>query len=455
VTLPASLHGRLDRLFVEWTGIDLGRGRGWQSLERFVAERVRALDLPSSEAYLSRLHDAEELQKLVNCATTGLTWFFRDPEQLEAIATVIRGSYGPNRIVHIWVPGCATGEDAYSIAMLGEELGRPLRVLGTDINTDFLSRARLAQFSTWSMRGLPPICQRHFTPAAGGLLELRPSLRRSVRFQRHNLLDEPPHPPGGSQSWDLIVCRNVLLYFPARRATQAVERVLKSMREDGWLFLGASDLLQCLPRDAHVVEVKERQALRRAPAPPPPPPLLAPSPTSAPSLPRPEDFRDGEVTAEIERIPPRDEAATAIAALPKLLDAANERHTAGQLSDALQLYSQVLALDPLHVEARMLLGIAYHKIGDHAAAAQALRAALFLVPRLWPAAFYLALSLERAELRAEAMREYQRVVDCAGEPLPFEAAPGILGELAAWKRDVVMLARDRARQGGREGARWR
>jgi tetratricopeptide (TPR) repeat protein len=125
-----------------------------------------------------------------------------------------------------------------------------------------------------------------------------------------------------------------------------------------------------------------------------------------------------------------------------LLARANERHTVGQLADALKLYAQVLAIDPLCAEARMFLGIAHYKTGDAVSASVALRAALFLEPELWPAAFYLALSYEQLGSLQQAVLEYRRVVQSAAHPLPGRGE--MVSQLEAWKPEVVQLARERS-----------
>jgi tetratricopeptide (TPR) repeat protein len=121
---------------------------------------------------------------------------------------------------------------------------------------------------------------------------------------------------------------------------------------------------------------------------------------------------------------------------------ANDRHAAGQLVEALQLYDQVLTLEPLWAEARMFLGIAQFKTGDAATAAGTLRSALYLDGALWPAAFYLALSYDKLGTSEQAVREYRRVVSSADRRLA--GIGGLIAELESWKDDVVALARQRA-----------
>jgi tetratricopeptide (TPR) repeat protein len=145
--------------------------------------------------------------------------------------------------------------------------------------------------------------------------------------------------------------------------------------------------------------------------------------------------------------PPPDPASAARAA--QLFSRAYARYAADALTEAMQLFAEVLALDPLFAEARLLLGMAYYRSGDLDDAIAALRAALFLAPELWPASFYLALSHEAAGDRAAAEPLFRRVVDGAGRALPPSVAGELRDELEAWKPDVVAIARRHLRNRSR------
>ena len=123
-------------LIERWSGLDLERGGQGAAICRFVAGRALALGLPSPQAYVERLGEAggEEEQRLVHAITICHTWFFRDPQQLEQIAALWRARYPAGQRVSVWVAGCASGEDVYSLALLGERESRPLSLLGSDIN---------------------------------------------------------------------------------------------------------------------------------------------------------------------------------------------------------------------------------------------------------------------------------------------------------------------------------
>jgi chemotaxis protein methyltransferase CheR len=442
---------RLEALFGDRTGIDLGRGLKTDALSRLAAQRAVQLGLPSIDDYVELLtgRDQSELEHLVNAATVGLTWFFRDGDQLAGLQQLMR-AHGAARPMEIWVPACATGEDVYSLAMLARAAGCPVNLLGTDINSEFLELAGRATYSQWSCRHVPSEHAALLQPAANQQLAVTPGLRSGVRFLRHNLVDPPPAPLQAA-AWDAILCRNVLIYFYPQHAASTIERLGRALAPDGWLLLGASEMANYQSPVLRLGMLAGRLALQRSAAPgvlvaaapaaasPSAKPISSPSvpvvrvpaaPVIAPAPPKIAPTN----TPPAARAPATDEAA--------LLRRANERHAGGQLAEALQLYAEVLAADPLCVEARMFLGIVHFKTGNETSAAVALRAALFLEPDLWPASFYLALCCDKLGNKNEAVREYRRVAASVDRPLPV--SPGMMAELEGWRDEVIDLSRQRA-----------
>jgi chemotaxis protein methyltransferase CheR len=437
---------RLQALFAERTGIDLTRGLKTPALERLITARSAELGLSSSDAYVSSLigGNGAEFDRLVSVATVGLTWFFRDPEQLAAIGQLFREHHS-QRPLEVWIAGCATGEDAYSVAMIAAAADAPVRILGTDINAEFLDIAARGEYGAWSRRNLPEDHSHQLVSIADDRFSIASQLRQQVRFARHNLMDRPPQPQSAS-AWDLIVCRNVLIYFYPGQAVAAVDRLAESLAPGGCLVLGPNEMTQFASGRLQLVSIAGRFVLERrdgADAAPvrqpmmiaPPPPVAAPAPIA---------FRGAERPARA--VEPTD--------AKELLQRAHARHASGQLADALQLYAQKLTIDPLCAESRAFTGIVQYKLRDVAAAAVALRAALFLEPDMWLAAFYLALSYDALGKYAEASREYRRVVSCAGRPLSQTGE--LAAQLAGWKDDIVRLSLQRVSRtvpGLRRGSR--
>ncbi|MBI4083560.1 MAG: protein-glutamate O-methyltransferase CheR [Candidatus Lambdaproteobacteria bacterium] len=187
------------------------------------------------------------LDPLIERITIKETYFFREPEQYRLIGDEILAVARPagGRPFRIWCAGCATGEEPYSLAVLAEEFGLADRcdILGTDLSVEALARARLGAYRRWSYR--TPEAERvlrHCTPDGEGTHVLHPRFRQRVRFLRHNLWCDPiPVPEAGDGAFDLILCRNVLLYF-GEAARQAIgHRLASALAEGGWLIPGASD----------------------------------------------------------------------------------------------------------------------------------------------------------------------------------------------------------------------
>ena len=201
-----------------------------------------------ARAFLTRVADpatgGQLLGLLVDEVTVQETYFFREEKALRAVdwAALLRESHARgDEEIRVWVPACATGEEAYTLAMLATEaLGPgtiPVSILATDVSTAALTAATEGVYSKRSVSGVPPeLADRHLEQA-GRVFRLGDELRSLVRFRHHNLVTGGS-PPLGESLFDLVVCRNVLIYFEPK----AVERVLTSLeaavRPGGELILG-------------------------------------------------------------------------------------------------------------------------------------------------------------------------------------------------------------------------
>ena len=149
-----------------------------------------------------------------------------------------------NAPIRMWSAGCAAGEEAYSLAILGAQLGLGERatVLGTDISRVRLAAARRASYTKWALRGLEEDeVERYFT-AVGKRWTLKPEYTDRVDFRYLNLAEDLyPSLTAGIWGFDVILCRNVLIYFDRETIARVAERLIASLSEDGWLLLGASD----------------------------------------------------------------------------------------------------------------------------------------------------------------------------------------------------------------------
>ncbi|MBB2177058.1 protein-glutamate O-methyltransferase CheR, partial [Gluconacetobacter johannae] len=226
-------------------------------LDMILARRMEACSCVRPSDYLSLLSDpcegVAEWRALESAVTIGETFFFRYAEQFHALETTILPDLlrrlRPLRTLRIWSVGCANGAEPYSLAILlsrllaerGEQ-DWTIEILGTDISTQALERARGAEYGAWSLRDIgqaerslwfqPTATDRHWT--------LRPEYRRMVRFEYGNIMDLP-HGGGPAGPFDLILCRNVLIYFETAQAQDLIHQLADRLSPRGWLLLGHSD----------------------------------------------------------------------------------------------------------------------------------------------------------------------------------------------------------------------
>ncbi|MGH7449430.1 MAG: CheR family methyltransferase, partial [Longimicrobiales bacterium] len=210
-----------------------------------LAAGLRRSDAAGPDEYIDRLStEAQLLDDLVAEITVGETYFFRDENQFSAIRDQIlpdlRSSAGSARALQLWSAGCATGEEAYSLAILMRERAEAARVIGTDISRRALGTARRGVYREWSLRGVPEAVVRQYFRTARGRYELGRGIRDSVEFTYLNLAEAAyPSHAIGIADMDLILCRNVLIYFDAATVARVAARLIDSLRPGGWLLVGA------------------------------------------------------------------------------------------------------------------------------------------------------------------------------------------------------------------------
>lgn len=249
---------RVQRLIHAHAGIALSEAKEPLVYSR-LARRLRALGLVSFHDYLDRLEqgEGETWEAFVNALTTNLTAFFREQHHFDRLGAWLQERGLPAN-VRIWSAAASTGEEPYSIAItLMEAYGTttpPAVVLATDIDTQVLATAAAGVYPLERVARLPEaLRQRYFLRGKGrheGEVRVLPELQRLIRFKRLNLL-EPRWPM--RQSFDLIFCRNVMIYFDKHTQHQVIARMTRLMRPDTQLFAGhsesffhARDLIECV-----------------------------------------------------------------------------------------------------------------------------------------------------------------------------------------------------------------
>ena len=209
--------------------------------------------------YLDRLEGADiesELRDIVLELTVPETYFFRHIEQLHAFADVAlpdaRARRTPLQKLNVLSVGCASGEEPYSLAMLVHdrcaEPASSVAIHAVDINTAMLSKAARGYYSSWALRGTPLDAQRRWFRSVGPEFVLEESIRAAVTFQEVNLAHENAE-LWKPETYDVIFCRNVLMYFTPERAQAVVARLTSSLAPGGYLFLGHAETLRGLSED--------------------------------------------------------------------------------------------------------------------------------------------------------------------------------------------------------------
>lgn len=231
------------------TGQQLTMSRRWR-IETALSALLRERGIGTLDELITILVMGKEpslSQLVVEALLNNETYFFRDRAPFDLLQRyavqelALRRS--KSKRLRIWSAGCSTGQEAYSLAMLFAEepekwRGWTIDILGTDVSTSCIDRARNGIYSQFEVQRGLGINQtiKWFEECADGWRVVE-ELRRPVRFQVHNLLEQAPHPGG----FDIILCRNVLLYLSPEKKAVSFERLTGAMVEDGWLMLGAGE----------------------------------------------------------------------------------------------------------------------------------------------------------------------------------------------------------------------
>ena len=261
------------------TGQQLTLSRRWRietALTAVLRERgIATLDELISLIVMGR--DPALSSRVVEALLNNETYFFRDRNPFDLLAADalprLAKQRRMTRRIRIWSAGCSTGQEAYSLAMLFADepdrwAGWTIDILATDVSTSVIDRARCGVYSQFEVqRGLGVRQMLHWFEECDDGWRTAPALRRPVRFKVHNVLDSPPL--GGP--FDIILCRNVLLYLCREKRQLAFDRLASALVPDGWLMLGAGETV--IGQTSRLVADTDRRGLYK---------LAAPEPVSTP-----------------------------------------------------------------------------------------------------------------------------------------------------------------------------
>jgi chemotaxis protein methyltransferase CheR len=231
------------------TGQQLTMSRRWR-IETALSALLRERGIATLDELITILVMGREpslSQQVVEALLNNETYFFRDRAPFDLLARYalpeLHVRRQKNRRIRIWSAGCSTGQEVYSLAMLFAEepekwVGWTIDILGTDVSNACIDRARSGSYTQFEVQRGLGINQmiKWFEECPDGWRAIE-SLRKPVRYQVHNLLEPAPHPGG----FDIVLCRNVLLYLSPDKKALAFERLAGAMAEDGWLMLGAGE----------------------------------------------------------------------------------------------------------------------------------------------------------------------------------------------------------------------
>lgn len=245
----------LQALIDRETGIHLNPSKRALLASR-LSRRLRALELPTFSAYYRLLMEegSDELERMIDRVTTNETSFFREPRQFALLQQQVlprwreAGSAGQRRRqLRVWSAGCSTGEEPYSIAMLLLDCFPPgsgwqLEILGSDISCEALDRARVGVWPARQESQIPPSYLKRFMlkghGSQEGNMKAGPEIRRLIRFQHLNLVADHYPLQGG---FDLLFCRNVLIYFDHHTQRRVIHQLLDYLAANGLLLLGHAE----------------------------------------------------------------------------------------------------------------------------------------------------------------------------------------------------------------------
>jgi chemotaxis protein methyltransferase CheR len=456
LTGPRSSVPRIALLLEREAGLWWSPGRVG-ALTRAIGDHAARLTGGSEHAFADLLEsDAAALDDLISDVTVGETYFFRDSSQFE----ILRNHVLPELLsahgsaLRFWSAGCASGEEAYSLAITSAEAGVDLSfpVLGTDISRAALQRAEQARYRAWSFRGVSDEILARYFERDGGLLRPRDTFRARVRFEWLNLT-APAYPAfyAGIAGMHVIFCQNVLIYMTRDAIAVVARKLYEALAPGGWLFTGASDpqLLEHAPFELRTVDDRlfyqrtDARALASVSA-----RTELPARWSMPAaVAPPEDLPPPEDVAPPDDVAPQaGPGARGARVVDELIARIQSMADAGRHAEAMELVEEAAGVMPESAELQYLTAVILLERGEHDAAAKAARRACYLDPGLVVASIALGSALRHAGDLRGARGAYRRARALLAEGNDTDLVRLADGERVGGLRRTVdacfLLARD-------------
>jgi chemotaxis protein methyltransferase CheR len=238
VTTPEFV--RFKRQIKDKTGLDLESYKS-QQLERRILAMMKQAEQPSLERFYKHLDGSPAaMRQFLDKLTINVSDFFRNPERWDHLAKVILPDLAKRKPrLRVWSAGCSIGAECYSLAMLLAEMNRlgTSQIIATDIDEAAMAQARAAVYSEYDIKGLSPERMRRWaTKLPDGTYQLNEQLKKVVSFRKVDLLKDRYE-----QTCDLILCRNVVIYFTEEAKAEIYRRFYHSLSEGGILFVGGTE----------------------------------------------------------------------------------------------------------------------------------------------------------------------------------------------------------------------
>ena len=441
---------RLKRKLIESTGLAFYAERD-SLLTEVVEGRLTALGLRDCSAYAKVLTEGgegdAEMELLIGQLTIGETYFFRDEEQFRAIRDIvlpdILARKRTSKELRIWSAGCSTGAEPYSLAILlanemsSQIAGWKVAIYGSDLNRSFLTQAVAGKYRAWALRATSEKIKHDCFSNQGPVWTLDPRYREWVSFHHMNLAQGRfPTPWPAGTHLDLILCRNVMIYFAPEGVRRLIGQIYEFLAEGAWLAVGGAESNIENYKAFRTVTAEGARLFQKA-APP----------------------KRLEVATEFPRAacvtaagPPAE--ACAILRAQADVDGLRELADRGDWQGAARHGQRLLERDRLNSTAHFYQALVFENLGVPGEAARFLRQAIYLDRNFALAHYHMGLALDRGRHTRAAARSFENVLKVLKD-MPGEAAvragPGItvtaLRELARMRIESAQGAQQGMQQG--------
>ena len=402
------------------------------------------------------------LEVLAAYLTVSETYFCREKQSLEVFETLVIPELirtRPGKNISIWSAGCATGEEPYSIAIILSRLMAGLKewqvdILATDLNFKSLEKAAAGIYGEWSFRETPlSVRNAYFETAGKGRWAVSPAIKKMVRFRQLNLVDDSfPLPSHSTAGFDVIFCRNVLMYLTPQAMRKVIEQLYRSLANDGWLIVSPAEMShrhfsQFVAVDLGGVTLYRKSALRShnrfdAHLPEFRPETFVCS-TSTERLPEAACVEDTEIQAACERQAASQELSHCEDGqnsndAQAILLLARSRANQGELAAALLLCDQAIAADKMAAGAHYLRGTIFQEQGAVPEALLAFRRAVYAEPEFVLGHFALGHLALRQERLKDSEKYFENALLLLARYEPEDIVPESEGLSAGAMKEMIV-----------------